>query len=429
LIFQVLRPYTLQLAEKIFLQGSYNTDVVLERLSIDLLKFGTLRKIMTNSLKLLCDSIRVDYAYFAAWEGDVEYESVSFGSSAKRNPQSSALYALSQDIKHQDTVVLISDISKDLDMQKNFDCAVVLRKDGKLVGTLFFGPKSNGKSFTKNDMTLLRISAGNLGVAVDNARNYEEISQFAEKLKTEIKKATLQLQKANTKLENISKAKDEFMSMATHQIRPQLAAVRGFIEMLENSDASVEQKDLLQWAHTGVERSIRIIADMLNLTQFASGAIRVDLRRAELGEMIENEVRLVQSISRSSGVTLSYKRPAEKAAILADETKLREVIANFCSNAVQYSARGSRVEVKVEKIALTWKFSVIDSGMGVSKAARSKLFKKFYRADEARTMRPTGTGVGLFLAETVIKAHGGKVFYEPRAEGSIFGFILKAEKD
>ena len=111
--------------------------------------------------------------------------------------------------------------------------------------------------------------------------------------------------------------------------------------------------------------------------------------------------------------------------VRADETKLREVIFNLIDNAIRYTSRDTQVAISVVQRANSVEFKVVDRGIGVAEVDKHRLFSKFYRADNAIAARPSGTGIGLFVAKKVIEAHDGKIIFESMlGKGSTFGFSL-----
>ena len=295
-------------------------------------------------------------------------------------------------------------------------------------GIILFGPKKSGSIYTKHERRLAEVLSKYMSLALTNAQNFSEIRNFAHTLTDRVNEATESLKESNQALEQLSTAKDEFISMASHQIRPQLTAVRGFIDILQQSRVSKDQRDLLEFSGTGIERSLRIIADMLNLSRFSSGKLVIDKRPIDLVELVENEVRQLQPLITTSGVKMRVAIDLKDADVEADEIKIREVIANMLHNAIQYSPAKTEAVASVVKKGTAYRFTVRDFGMGVPKDEVGHLFEKFYRTSSAKDKRPAGTGIGLFLAKTVVEAHGGRVFYEPADPGSVFGFELPAAK-
>ena len=112
-----------------------------------------------------------------------------------------------------------------------------------------------------------------------------------------------------------------------------------------------------------------------------------------------------------------------------DETKVRQVIMNFIDNALYYTPSGGRIDVRLQATDNSIEFTVTDTGMGVPSGDQEKLFTKFYRAGNARKLRPEGTGLGLYMAKKIIVAHGGAILFKSiENKGSTFGFVFPRNK-
>jgi len=126
---------------------------------------------------------------------------------------------------------------------------------------------------------------------------------------------------------------------------------------------------------------------------------------------------------------LAFDRPKDFPTISLDETKIRQVIMNFIDNAMYYTMAGGKIKLELEANRSSVEFRVVDNGVGVPKAEQHHMFTKFYRANNARRMRPDGTGLGLFMAKKVIIAQGGAiVFKSVEGKGSTFGFTFPRNK-
>jgi signal transduction histidine kinase len=167
---------------------------------------------------------------------------------------------------------------------------------------------------------------------------------------------------------------------------------------------------------------------MLDMARLQSGRFTVD--RTE-----ENIIGLAKKVITQSGVVaeerstkLVFKKPAQPVKALVDSAKIAEAMANFVENAIKYSPKKSRVEVdlRVEDDMII--FEVLDEGMGVPVDEREHLFGKFYRAVNARTEEPDGNGIGLYVVRSIARKHGGDAYYEPRHQGSMFGFWIPLKR-
>lgn len=309
----------------------------------------------------------------------------------------------------------------------SIEAVVAVSDDSGLCGYLALGPKKNGSSYTADDKELAEACAINLGIVLQNIEYTEKITAFNTELKEKVARATNNLRKTNKELKNLNESKDEMFSMVAHQMRPQLTAARGFISMSNDISKNAEMKRLLNYASTGIERTMRIMSDLLNLSRYSKGLVLLEKHPTDITQVVLNELESLKPILKTASVTI--KKAVVQKDIMAniDDVKVREVIANLCHNAIQYSPKDTNIVVSLEKIDTNVVFYVRDFGIGVSKEHRRKLFHRFERSNEAKDIRPAGAGIGLYLAKKVIDAHSGEIFYKkPDDElgGSIFGFSL-----
>ncbi len=291
----------------------------------------------------------------------------------------------------------------------------------RLVGVIMVGWGSVVAAVAKEDQVLLERLNQAVGVAIDNRLLYEENQRVLK-----------QLQKSNTKLKALDEAKDEFISMASHQLRTPLTSVKGYVSMVLEGDmgkVSASQRKMLDQAFVSSQRMVYLIADLLNVSRLRTGKFVIEAKPTDLSEVIEQEISQLVETAKGRDLTLTYKKPKGFPVLMLDETKIRQVIMNFADNAIYYTPAGGHIEVKLEDKGQTIEFTVNDDGLGVPKAEQPHLFTKFFRAGNAKKARPDGTGLGLFMAKKVIVAQGGAlVFKSAEGKGSTFGFSFAKAK-
>lgn len=334
------------------------------------------------------------------------------------------------------SMIVADDLATESERKKIFDkynigISTVLKTKEDLVGFLLVGGKKSGDIFSTQDTRVIRIVSNELAVAIQNAKAYEQIRRFNETLKAKIAEATKQLASANEHLKELDKAKDEFISMASHQLRTPLTTVKGYLSMLDEGDfgkLNKEQRDSIKLAFDGADRMAGLIGDLLNISRMEAGRFFIDAHSLDLNAIIKNEVDQLQFRANSMGVKLSLKVGKIVPQISLDEDKMRQVIMNLIDNAIHYSPKGEvRVEFGLEGDEAVLK--VIDNGIGVSEKDQKSLFSKFFRAGNAQKTRPDGTGLGLFLVKRVVEDQGGKIIFESEVgKGSTFGFRLPVKK-
>ncbi len=291
----------------------------------------------------------------------------------------------------------------------------------RLVGLMVIGFSGAHSDLQHSDQPLLERLSQAVGVAVDNSLLYEENQQVLR-----------QLQQTNQKLRELDEAKDEFISMASHQLRTPLTSVKGYISMVLEGDAgklAEPQSKLLNQAFISSQRMVYLIADLLNVSRLKTGKFIIEAKPTNLADVVEGELAQLVETAKGRKLELIYDKPKDFPTLMLDETKIRQVIMNFADNAIYYTPAGGHIKVNLVDTGSSVEFTVVDDGIGVPKNEQPQLFSKFYRAGNARQARPDGTGLGLFMAKKVIVAQGGAlIFKTEEGKGSTFGFSFAKSK-
>jgi signal transduction histidine kinase len=220
--------------------------------------------------------------------------------------------------------------------------------------------------------------------------------------------------------------------MASHQLRTPLTSVKGYLSIVIEGDAgslTKPQRDMLTQAYFGSQRMVYIIADLLNVSRIRTGKFVIDASPVNLSKVVANELDQLQELAKIRQIKLAYDAPKDFPELMLDEMKIRQIIMNFVDNAIYYTKSGGQITISLSETNTTIELRVLDTGIGVPKREQPHLFTKFYRAANARQMRPDGTGLGLFMAKKVIIAQGGALIFESKeGKGSTFGFILSKSK-
>lgn len=307
------------------------------------------------------------------------------------------------------------------------DVVLPLVRGDEILGFVFLGPKLSG-SYSPYDIGMIFDIKHELAIAIQNAVSLEAVKELNAHLQQRIDDATEELQRSNDQLRGLDTAKEEFVSMASHQLRTPLTSIKGYISMVLEGDVgrvTKMQRQLLREAFTSSERMVHLINEFLNVSRVQTGKFMIDKRRIDLAKIAAQEVKALQTTAEARGLRLNLTCANAEILVLADEAKIRQVIMNFIDNALYYSRPDSDIDIALSVKKSTAELTVTDHGIGVPAKQQSKLFTKFFRADNARTQRPDGTGVGLYLAKMVIDGHDGKlIFSSKEGEGSTFGFRL-----
>jgi signal transduction histidine kinase len=314
----------------------------------------------------------------------------------------------------------------------SMDAMVSLVTHKEEVGYLFLGQKKSGNIYSEQDLKMMEIIGEELAIAIQNALRFEEIKQFNITLQQKVDEATKELQAANAKLKELDEAKDEFISMASHQLRTPLTTIKGYLSMVLEGDAGPvkpKQKEMIDQSFQSASRMVYLIADLLNVSRLQSGKFVIINKPCNLANLVEGEVKQLAEQASQRKIKLAYDKPASFPVLDIDEDKIRQVVMNLLDNALYYTPAGGTVTARLDATPEVANFSVTDTGVGVPKQLQHHLFSKFYRADNARKMRPDGTGLGLYMAKKVITAQGGAViFSSEEGKGSTFGFSIPRTK-
>ena len=301
----------------------------------------------------------------------------------------------------------------------------------KLVGFFFLSPKKSGDMFTNEDIKTLETIGAQAAIAIENSRLYEEMKDFSKTLQKEVNRQTKTLREANIKLEQLDKAKSEFISIASHQLRTPLSIIKGYISMLlEGSwgETNPEEKKHLEMVYQSNERLIKLIEDLLILSRIEAGRLEFDWQMISLEGLAESVVEELKPLADKKGLYLRYEKPAKPLPkVKADPLKIRQVIMNLIDNAIHYTEKGGAVvRLKSEKDKVI--FSIQDTGIGISQKEKATLFEKFSRGKDVSKLHTEGTGLGLYLAAKLVGAHSGRIWVESEGEGkgSMFCFELGA---
>ncbi|MDO8572773.1 MAG: ATP-binding protein [bacterium] len=237
------------------------------------------------------------------------------------------------------------------------------------------------------------------------------------------------LVRANDRLRELDKIKTEFISVAAHQLRTPLSAIKWTLSLLidEHSDnLNPKQRSLLQKGFESNERIITLVNEMLVVTRIESGKMRYDFTFIHTEDLIDSVLSDFVSPAKVRNINLSYEKPPiSLPRINADPGKIRAVLQNLIENAIFYTREGGRVTVSTKIENDFVKFIVNDNGIGIPEQQQSSIFTKFFRADNAVRLETDGSGLGLFIAKSIVDKHGGAIGFDSKENiGTTFYFTI-----
>ncbi len=233
------------------------------------------------------------------------------------------------------------------------------------------------------------------------------------------------LQIAYSELKRLDKAKSEFISIASHQLRTPLTAIKGYISMMREKSYGKPPEKMekpLKNIYLSNERLIKLVNDLLNISRIEAGKIEIKLEKTSIENVIISVVEELENTAKEKNIYLRFEKPKKHLAeILVDREKIRQVIMNIIDNAIKYTKKGG-VTIKSKIENLKFKIIVSDTGTGLTKYEISKMFESFSRGVAGTRLYTEGVGLGLYIARRFIEMHQGKIRAESKGKnkGSIF---------
>jgi len=227
-----------------------------------------------------------------------------------------------------------------------------------------------------------------------------------------------------TKERDIDKAKTEFVSLASHQLRTPLSSINWYTEMMLSGDAgkiNKEQKEYLEEVYAGSKRMVNLVNALLNVSRIELGTFAVDPESVDFRKVAKSVLsELSPEISRK-GIKVSAKIEEKLPFITADPKLVRIIFQNLLSNAIKYTKEKGSVNLALKKGKKDILLKVSDSGIGIPAGQQKNIFTKLFRADNARVGDTEGTGLGLYIVKAIIDHSGGEIkFFSEEGKGTTF---------
>ncbi len=306
--------------------------------------------------------------------------------------------------------------------EKNYEVRVA-KKSNDEFGCLIDGFNEMIKDIYQRESELQKYSSG--------------LEKMVEKRTREISRANEELAQLVNDLENAkkaaeqgSRAKSEFLATMSHEIRTPMNGILGMTELLRGSGLNNRQLRFIQTIQRAADSLVAIINDILDFSKIEAGKFELEIRVFNLRELLEDAVEMMAEWAHLKGLELILAIPEELPDVLeGDSIRLRQIIVNLLGNAVKFTEIGE-VLLKVEEVcreegAIGLRFSVQDTGIGVSEEIKEQIFHPFSQADSSRTRKYGGTGLGLSISRKLVNLMGGEIQVNSEPDkGTTFWFVL-----
>jgi PAS domain S-box-containing protein len=226
-----------------------------------------------------------------------------------------------------------------------------------------------------------------------------------------------------TREKEIDRAKTEFVSLASHQLRTPLSTINWYTEMLLAGDAGAigeKQKEYLNEVYGGSKRMVDLVNSLLNVSRIETGSFGIEPKNVVIKDVVDGVLADLASdlTQKNIHVATTY---GDVVSVTADPKLLRIMLQNLLTNAERYTPPEGSIRLQVTRRPGDILFTVSDTGIGIPSGAQDKIFTKLYRADNARMAQPNGNGLGLYMVKNILDATGGRIWFESTEEkGSTF---------
>ncbi len=425
--FPAVQGFVGKLTDRVFFKNKYDSNELLGKLSKIMAEKLLLEDVTHGVLKELLAMMKITHGAFVLLEKELIADVKSEGLVESMALADSDVQILSG----KRELLAFEDLDegpvKDLMRRLNIVVVAYLQSEDELIGFLMLGSKESGDIYFEQDIELLKILAPEAAVAIQNAKQYEEIRRFNITLQEEVDRATQSLQETNEKLIETDKLKDEFLSLASHELKSPLATLKlSLSTILDGYTGEIPEKtkQFLTASYNENDRLIRLVGNMLNLSRIQEGRLKYTFAPFSLRKLILDTVENMQLTVRERGIYLNFQETTDDALnVSGDQDKLREVIINFIGNAVKFTKTGGitiRAHIDEKEIIV----SVSDTGPGITDSDMKRLFQRFSQVGEEK-QKTSGTGLGLYISKKIVEGHGGRVWVASKVEkGTTFYFSL-----
>jgi signal transduction histidine kinase len=217
------------------------------------------------------------------------------------------------------------------------------------------------------------------------------------------------------------KKKDEFIGIASHELKTPLTSIKGYVEMLKILEQEQPKKQFVEKTLSNVNKLERLVKDLLDVSKIQSGQLQLELKEFNIDKLLDETISAAQIISGTHQI--ERKDHSDNKMIYGDRQRIEQVLLNLLSNAIKYSPGENKVVVDSEKTENELIIKIRDYGIGVPAEEQTNIFERFYRT-KGISIHISGFGLGLYISRDIIDRHNGKIWVESADKGSTFCFSL-----
>ena len=270
---------------------------------------------------------------------------------------------------------------------------VPLIAHGRVLGALTFVSAESGRRYNAEDLALAEDLAGRAALAISNAQLYRDAQES-------------------------SRLKDEFLATMSHELRTPMTAILGWANLLlKRSLDEVSTEQALETIERNARSQVRLIEDLMDVSRIVTGKLRLDVRPVALDEVIRAAADAVRPAADAKNIRLQVLLDPQAGPVSGDPDRLQQVLWNLLSNALKFTPKGGRIQVRLERINSHVEITVSDTGQGIDAEFLPHVFDRFRQADSSNTRKVGGLGLGLTIVRQLVELHGGTVQAASSGEG------------
>ncbi|HTK60605.1 MAG TPA: ATP-binding protein [Candidatus Baltobacteraceae bacterium] len=283
----------------------------------------------------------------------------------------------------------------------------LFQEDGLVMQTRAFEDAFAGRTVTLGERLRLTRADGSHVPVSGNAAPYLDEENRTTGIVVAFRDVTVERE--------IDRQKSDFISIASHQLRTPLSALRWFLDLLLAGDAGPlkpTQREYLGDMSTSVARMIKLVGDLLNISRIESGRTKPVPERIETHAFVDSLVREFMPLVRQQEVAFTSSVAKDADVFYADPSLARQAVANIISNAVKYTPAGGSVSIEAKAEGPETVFKVKDTGLGIPKNQQYRIFDKFFRGENVVAQETVGSGLGLYVVKTIVDLSGGRIWFD-----------------
>jgi signal transduction histidine kinase/DNA-binding response OmpR family regulator len=378
-----------------------------------------LSELLHKAAQVACQETRSDRAVLLLWDeqrrvllskalAGFPSEGTSFGETEEGWEIATSVMESGEQLVLQDRSGSLMVFMEKIGVHSLVVSPLLVKKRG--IGVLVLAKVAEG-DFAPGDVELLSVLSGQVAIAIENARLFEEI------------------QHAYQELQKLDHMKSEFINIAAHELRTPLAILLGYATLLQEKTEGDDQEQLEIIVRNAM-RLRALVDSMLNLRHLEMGKPQVKLEQIILRHAIDEAVRDLSPLAESKRQSIAIKLPEGFPPIIADRQKLGLILVNLLSNAVKFTPEGGRIAIEAEWNEHEVLVSVNDTGIGIAPEEHKRIFERFYQVGDSLTRKHGGIGLGLSIVKGMVELCGGRIWVESEVgRGSTFTFSIPQQQN